>query len=105
MAWIYLFLAGIFEVIWVIGMKYSKNFSVLLPSVITIAAMVLSMTLLSSAMRSIPLGIAYTVWTGIGATGSIIASMYMFGESINIIQMVAVTLIVISITAIKLSAN
>ncbi|HLV18724.1 MAG TPA: quaternary ammonium compound efflux SMR transporter SugE, partial [Pseudomonas sp.] len=82
MSWLILFFAGLFEIAWAVGLKYSDGFTRLLPSVLTLAAMVISVVLLGWAMKGLPLGTAYAVWTGIGAVGTVIAGIFLFGESI-----------------------
>lgn len=103
MAWIYLVLAGIFEIVWATAMKQSLGFSRLWPSVITIAAMLVSFTLLSAAMRSLPLGTAYTIWTGIGAIGAFTLGVLIFGEAVNPMRVGAALLIVSGIVMMKLA--
>ena len=80
MAWIYLIIAGLFECGWAIGLKYTDGFTRLMPSILTVAAMAISFWLLSTAMKTIPVGTAYAVWTGIGAVGVAIMGMILFGE-------------------------
>ena len=81
MSWIVLFIAGLLEVVWAVGLKYTHGFSRLVPSVITIVAMVASMALLSWAMKTLPVGTAYAVWTGIGAVGAAVTGIVLLGES------------------------
>ena len=81
MSWIILFIAGLLEVVWAIGLKYTHGFTRLTPSVITVTAMIVSIVLLSWAMRSLPVGTAYAVWTGIGAVGAAITGILLLGES------------------------
>lgn len=104
MAWVYLFIAGVLECGWAFGMKYTEGFSKLVPSIFVIAAMVVSIWLLSLSMRSIPVGTAYAVWTGIGATGVAILGMLFLGESKEIIRLGCLTLIVVGIVGLKLVA-
>mgnify|MGYP001340799436 CR=1 FL=1 len=101
MAWIYLGLAGILEVIWAYFMKKSEGFSLLTPSAITIVTMIGSFILLSIAMRSLPLGTAYAVWTGIGAVGTALMGMLLFGESREVARLVCIGLIVAGIVGLK----
>jgi len=103
MAWIYLVLAGVFEIVWATAMKQSLGFSRLWPSVITIAAMIVSFALLAAAMRSLPLGTAYTIWTGIGAVGAFVIGILIFGESISPMRVGAAGLIVSGLVMMKLS--
>lgn len=93
MAWIILLIAGLLEVVWAIGLKYTHGFTRLTPSIITIAAMVVSMLLLANAMKTLPAGTAYAVWTGIGAVGAAIMGMVLLGESTNIARIISLCLI------------
>lgn len=81
MSWVVLIIAGIFEIVWAIGLKYSHGFSKLLPSMVTACAMIVSFVLLGIAARGLPIGTAYAVWTGIGSAGTVIAGIYLFHES------------------------
>lgn len=103
MPWICLFVAGVLEVVWAFAMKQSHGFSRLLPSVVTIAAMVASFWLLAIAMRSIPLGTAYTVWTGIGAVGAFLVGIVFLAEPVNAMRIVAAMLVVSGLVLMKLS--
>ncbi len=102
MAWVYLTVAGLFEIGWAIGLKYSDGFSKPFPSSLTIIAMVLSVWLLALAMKSIPVGTAYAVWTGIGAIGVAVLGMVLFGESREILRLVCLFLIITGIIGLKL---
>lgn len=102
MAWIYLAVAGLFEIGWAIGLKYSHGFSRPVPSLLTVAAMVMSLWLLSIAMKSIPVGTAYAVWTGIGAIGVAVLGMVLFGESREVARLVCLFLIIVGILGLKL---
>ncbi|MGJ4858719.1 quaternary ammonium compound efflux SMR transporter SugE [Labrys sp. KB_33_2] len=103
MAWVYLVIAGIFEVVWAFYMKQSEGFSKLVPTVITFVTMAISFGLLSISMRSLPLGTAYTIWTGIGAVGAFIVGVLVLGEQANAMRIVAAALIVTGLTMMKLS--
>ena len=105
MSWLILFIAGLLEVVWAVGLKYTHGFSRLVPSVITIAAMVISMALLSWAMKTLPVGTAYAVWTGIGAVGAAITGMVLLGESTSLARIVSLGLIVAGIIGLKLSTH
>ncbi len=105
MAWIYLFVAGLFECGWAIGLKYTDGFSKLVPSLFTVSAMTISFWLLSAAMKTIPVGTAYAVWTGIGAVGVAIMSMVLFGESRDIMRVICLLLIVSGIVGLKLVSS
>ena len=102
MAWILLAIAGVFEVGWAIGLKYTEGFTRLWPSVGTIAAMALSLGCLGLALRTLPVGTAYAVWTGIGAVGTAILGMILFGESAAAARLVCIGLIVAGIVGLKL---
>jgi quaternary ammonium compound-resistance protein SugE len=102
MAWFYLLIAGVLECGWAVGMKYTDGFSRLVPSVLTIAAMGVSFWFLSLAMRTIPLGTAYAVWTGIGAVGVAVLGMLLFEESRDILRILCLLLIVAGIIGLKL---
>lgn len=102
MAWLSLFVAGLFEVAWAIGLKYTDGFSRLWPSLGTLAAMVLSVLLLEYAVRSLPVGTAYAVWVGIGAAGTAVLGMVLFGESREPLRLVCLGLIVAGVVGLKL---
>jgi quaternary ammonium compound-resistance protein SugE len=102
MAWVVLTVAGLFEIGWAIGLKYSHGFSRPVPSLLTVAAMVMSVWLLSIAMKSIPVGTAYAVWTGIGAIGVAVLGMVLFGESREVARLVCLFLIIVGILGLKL---
>lgn len=105
MAWIYLAIAGVFEIIWAAAMKQSHGFSRPWPSAITIAAMLVSFGLLSLSMRVLPLGTAYTVWTGIGAVGAFAVGIVMLGESAHPLRILAAILIVGGLVLMKISGE
>ena len=102
MAWVYLFIAGLFEVGWAIGLKYTDGFSRLVPSVLTIAAMILSLGLLGLALKTLPVGTAYAVWTGVGAVGTAALGIYLFGEPTTVARLASIGLIVAGIVGLKL---
>jgi len=104
MAWISLFIAGLFEVVWAFSMKQSAGFTRLGPSVVTIVAMIISFVLLAWSMRSLPLGTAYTVWTGIGAVGAFVAGAAFLGEPLTPMRITAAVLIVSGLVLMKLSS-
>lgn len=104
MAWVYLFVAGVFEIGWAVGLKYTQGFTRLWPSVLTIAAMVVSMTLLALAVRVIPVGTGYAVWTGIGAVGTAILGILLFSEPLTVWRVACLVLIVGGIVGLKFSA-
>ena len=105
MSWIVLLIAGLLEVVWAIGLKYTHGFSRLTPSVITVTAMIVSIVLLSWAMRSLPVGTAYAVWTGIGAVGAAITGILLLGESASLARIASLALIVAGIIGLKLSTH
>lgn len=104
MAWILLVVAGVFEVVWAYYMKQSSGFTRVLPSVITIATMIVSFVLLSLAMRTLPLGTAYTVWTGIGAVGTFVVGVAVLGEPADAMRVAAAALIVCGLILMRLSS-
>ena len=102
MAWIILFLAGVFEIAWAVGMKYTDHFTRPWPTAGTVIAMIASVVLLEYAARSLPLGTAYAVWTGIGAVGTVLFGMMVFGEPASPARIVCLALIVIGIVGLNL---
>jgi quaternary ammonium compound-resistance protein SugE len=105
MPWIYLALAGLFEIGWAVGLKYSDGFTRLWPSVGTATAMIISVLLLALAIRSLPIGTAYAIWTGIGAVGAVILGIALFGDSAAPLRLLCVALIVAGIVGLKLTAH
>ena len=105
MAWIYLTVAGLFEIVWAFSMKQSEGFTRLWPSVITLVAMIASFGLLAAAMRTLPLGTAYTIWTGIGAVGAFIVGVVFLGEHLSLMRIAAAVLIVSGLVLMKLSSS
>ncbi|HEJ3152474.1 TPA: quaternary ammonium compound efflux SMR transporter SugE [Pseudomonas aeruginosa] len=103
MSWIILFFAGLFEVGWAVGLKYTEGFSKPLPTVLTALAMLVSLGLLGLTMKHLPLGTAYAVWTGVGAVGTVIAGIVLFGESMALLRLASVALIVCGLVGLKLS--
>ncbi len=101
MAWISLFIAGLFEVGWAIGLKYTDGFSKLWPTVWTVAAMIVSLVFLEYALRTLPVGTAYAIWVGIGAVGTAIMGMWLFNESREIARIVCLALIVAGVIGLK----
>jgi len=102
MSWIFLFIAGLFEIGWAIGLKYTNGFTKLLPSVITIITMILSFYFLSTSVKTIPIGTGYAIWTGIGAVGTAILGIILFGESKELIRLFFILLIVVGIVGLKI---
>ncbi|MBK8184065.1 MAG: quaternary ammonium compound efflux SMR transporter SugE [Candidatus Competibacteraceae bacterium] len=103
MAWIILVVAGLFEIGWAIGLKYTVGFTRFWPSVATIAAMVISLGLLGVAMKSIPVGTSYAIWVGVGAVGTAALGMLLFGEPANLARLISLGLIVAGIVGLKLA--
>ncbi|ETS98297.1 quaternary ammonium compound efflux SMR transporter SugE [Providencia sp. PROV188] len=104
MAWIILLFAGLLEVVWAVGLKYTHGFTRLTPSIITITAIIASMGLLAYAMRDLPAGTAYAIWTGIGAVGTAIFGIIFLGESANMFRLLSLGLIVMGLIGLKLSS-
>lgn len=104
MAWVYLFIAGIFEVVWAIGLKYTQGFTRLLPTIITVIGMVISFYFLSLATKTLPIGTGYAVWTGIGAVGSVILGIILFNEPYNLFRVLFLIFIIIGILGLKFTA-
>lgn len=105
MSWIILFFAGLFEVGWAVGLKYTEGFTRPLPTALTIAAMAVSLGLLGLAVKELPLGTAYAIWTGVGAVGTVIAGILLFGESMALVRLLSVALIVAGLIGLKVSAS
>ncbi|MHC8365951.1 quaternary ammonium compound efflux SMR transporter SugE [Pseudomonas sp. ZT5P21] len=103
MSWIILLFAGLFEVGWAVGLKYTDGFSRPLPTALTVAAMAISLGLLGLAMKELPLGTAYAIWTGVGAVGTVIAGIILFGESMALFRLASVALIIAGLIGLKVS--
>jgi quaternary ammonium compound-resistance protein SugE len=101
MAWTYLFFAGLFEVAWAIGLKYTEGFSRIVPSLLTIAAMAISLALLGLALKSLPVGTAYAIWTGIGAVGTAALGIYLFSEPATTMRLLCIGMIVAGIVGLR----
>jgi quaternary ammonium compound-resistance protein SugE len=102
MSWFILIVAGVFEICWAVGLKYSNGFTKFWPSVFTVASMILSMVLLSFSIKEIPLGTAYAIWTGIGAFGTAILGIFLFSESSEFVRLFFIFLIVAGIAGLKI---
>lgn len=102
-AWVLIVLAGILETVWALGLKYSEGFTKLWPSVFTIVAMISSFILLSTAMKSLPVGTAYAVWVGIGVLGTVVFAVILLGEPVNLQRIAGIALILAGIIALKLA--
>ncbi|WP_027390238.1 quaternary ammonium compound efflux SMR transporter SugE [Chrysiogenes arsenatis] len=103
MSWFILVVAGLLEVVWAVGLKYTEGFTRLWPSLWTLFALVASFVLLGIAMKSLPVGTAYSVWVGIGAAGTVVLGIYLFGEPINTLRLVSVGLILLGVAGLKLA--
>jgi quaternary ammonium compound-resistance protein SugE len=102
MAWVTLFVAGLFEVGWAIGLKYTEGFTKLWPTVLTVLSMIVSLWLLGLALKTLPVGTAYAIWTGVGTVGTAILGMILFGESTAALRLACIALIVAGILGLKL---
>jgi quaternary ammonium compound-resistance protein SugE len=102
MAWVHLFFAGLFEVGWAVGLTFTAGFTRLVPTVLTVSSMVLSLGLLGLALRNLPLGTAYAIWTGIGTIGTVIVGIWLFKESADALRLLCVGLILAGIVGLKL---
>jgi quaternary ammonium compound-resistance protein SugE len=103
MAWIILVLAGLFEVGWAIGLKYTEGFTRLWPTVWTAVAMIISLWLLSLAMKSLPIGTAYSIWVGVGSVGTVILGIVLLGEPMNAARLISIMLITAGLIGLKLA--
>ncbi len=103
--WLSLGIAGVFEIVWAVGLKYTDGFSRLIPSLLTLWAMAISLYFLSQALKTIPLGTGYAVWTGIGAAGTAILGIILFAESAQLIRLFCIALIIGGIVGLKLTAS
>lgn len=101
-SWIFLFLAGFFEICFTIALKFSMGFTRLIPSVITVVFIVLSFFCVSQSMKTIPIGTAYAIWAGIGAAGTVVCGIIFFGDSSHVIRLISIMLIIIGIVGLKL---
>jgi quaternary ammonium compound-resistance protein SugE len=105
MAWLFLFAAGFFEILWALGLKLSEGFTKPLPAVATVLAMAFSMGFMALSLKTIPMGTAYAVWTGIGAVGTAVLGMLLFGEPRAALRVFCIALIVAGIAGLKLTSN
>ena len=103
MAWVILVIAGLFEVGWAIGLKYTEGFTRLWPTVGTVLALIISLWLLGIAMKSLPVGTAYSIWVGVGAVGTVALGIVLLGEPANATRLISVTLIIAGIVGLKLA--
>ena len=104
MAWTFLVIAGLFEIGWAIGLKYTEGFTRLLPSVWTVASMIVSLALLGLALKTLPVGTAYAIWTGVGAAGTALLGIWLFGEPATALRLACIGLILAGIVGLKLVA-
>jgi quaternary ammonium compound-resistance protein SugE len=102
MAWIYIIIAGLLEIVWVIGLKYSHGFTKIIPSIVTVVIIIFSFFLLSKALHSIPLGTGYAIFTGLGTVGTVVTGMLFWGETINPLKLFFVALMILGIIGIKI---
>ncbi|WP_246938963.1 quaternary ammonium compound efflux SMR transporter SugE [Bacillus pinisoli] len=105
MAWIYLLIAGISEVVWAIGLKFSQGFTKLVPTVITVVGMIISFYFLSLSLKTLPLGTAYAIWTGIGAVGAVIVGMILFNEPKQLLRIFFLVLILSGMIGLKVTSG
>ncbi|WP_395008104.1 quaternary ammonium compound efflux SMR transporter SugE [Undibacterium sp.] len=105
MNWIVLSCAGLFEIAWVIGLKYSQGFTRFWPSLITVVTMLISIGLLGLSMKALPVGTAYAVWVGVGALGTAVLGIILFGEALNFVRVLSLFLILLGIIGLKLSSS
>jgi quaternary ammonium compound-resistance protein SugE len=105
MAWIILLLAGLLEIVWALGLKYTQGFTRLLPSLVTVAALIGSILLLARAARTLPIGTAYAVWVGVGALGAAIGGVMLFGEAVTLKRLGFLALLLIALIGLKLTAG
>ncbi|MDM5213177.1 multidrug efflux SMR transporter [Peribacillus sp. NJ4] len=103
MAWIYIIMAGLLEIVWVIGLKYSHGFTKIIPSTVTVVIIIFSFFLLSKALHSIPLGTGYAIFTGLGTVGTVVTGMLFLGETINPLKVFFMALMILGIIGIKVN--
>jgi len=105
MKWLMLLLAGIFEIVWAVAMKYSNGFSVIIPSIITAVTYILSAVFLALALKNLPLGMAYVMWVGFGIVGTTILGVLLFSEKLTVLQILSIIMIMLGIIGLKLFAK
>lgn len=103
--WVILIIAGLFEILWAIGLKYTDGFTKLTPSILTILSMLVSIWLLSISLKTLPLGTAYAVWVGIGTVGTVIAGIILFNDSVNLLRIVSILFIILGIIGLKITTS
>jgi len=104
MAWFLLFLAGMFEIGWAVGLKYTDGFTRPVPTILTVISMVISVVLLGLAVKTLPMGTAYAVWTGIGTVGTVLLGIWLLGDPATFVRLLCIGLIVVGIAGLKLAA-
>jgi quaternary ammonium compound-resistance protein SugE len=104
MQWIFLITAGLFEVWWAVGLKFSQGFSKLTPSILTVLGMIASFYFLALALKNLPLGTAYAIWTGIGTVGTVVLGIFLFKEQVNPARLIFISLIIIGIVGLKITS-
>ncbi|MFS8048678.1 quaternary ammonium compound efflux SMR transporter SugE [Rhizobium sp. BR 314] len=104
MAWFLLFLAGLFEIGWAVGLKYTDGFTRMMPTVLTVLSMIVSVALLGLAVKTLPMGTAYAVWTGIGTVGTVLLGIWLLGDPATFVRLLCIGLIVAGIAGLKLAA-
>lgn len=103
--WVILIIAGLFEIFWAIGLKYTDGFTKLTPSILTILSMLISVWLLSISLKTLPLGTAYAVWVGIGTVGTVIAGIILFNDSVNLLRIISILFIILGIIGLKITTS
>ncbi len=103
--WVILIIAGLFEIFWAIGLKYTDGFTKLTPSILTILSMLVSIWLLSISLKTLPLGTAYAVWVGIGTVGTVIAGIILFNDSVNLLRIISILFIILGIIGLKITTS
>ena len=103
--WVILIIAGLFEILWAIGLKYTDGFTKLTPSILTILSMLVSIWLLSISLKTLPLGTAYAVWVGIGTVGTVIAGIILFNDSVNLLRIISILFIILGIIGLKITTS
>ncbi|MBB6485305.1 quaternary ammonium compound efflux SMR transporter SugE [Rhizobium lusitanum] len=104
MAWFLLFLAGLFEIGWAVGLKYTDGFTRMMPTVLTVLSMIVSVALLGLAVKTLPMGTAYAVWTGIGTVGTVLLGIWLLGDPATFVRLLCIGLIIAGIAGLKLAA-
>ena len=103
--WVILIIAGLFEILWAIGLKYTDGFTKLTPSILTILSMLVSIWLLSISLKTLPLGTAYAIWVGIGTVGTVIAGIILFNDSVNLLSIISILFIILGIIGLKITTS